>query len=143
MGVLRSAGHSVIATDLNDYGCPDSEAGIDFLMEWQPRDVDAIVTNPPFKLANKFVAKALSLAPKVVMLLRLAFIEGVTRCDILDSGHLARVYVFRNRLPWMHREGRGIVQVAHNTSAMAFAWFIWNRNHSGPTELHRLSWNKK
>ena len=25
-------------------------------------------------------------------------------------------------------------------AAMAFAWFIWNRDHSGPTELKRIAW---
>src|SRR5512142_3152061 len=48
VGVLRAAGHMVYATDLVDYGCPDSEARVDFLMERAPSfAVDAIVTNPP------------------------------------------------------------------------------------------------
>src|SRR5262245_56133282 len=52
--VLRAAGHTVWATDLVDYGCPDSESHIDFLMERQTRiDVESIVTNPPHKLANE------------------------------------------------------------------------------------------
>jgi hypothetical protein len=33
VGVLRRAGYTVHATDLNDYGCPESSSGIDFLME--------------------------------------------------------------------------------------------------------------
>lgn len=33
--ILRAAGHIVHATDLVDYGCPDSEAAVDFLMETQ------------------------------------------------------------------------------------------------------------
>ena len=57
---LRGAGHIVCATDLIDYGCPDSESRIDFLLEQRCReDVEAIVTNPPFKLAGEFVADAL------------------------------------------------------------------------------------
>jgi hypothetical protein len=51
------------------------------------------------------------------------------------------VHVFRNRLPMMHRSGRGIVAAEkHNSSALAFAWFVWDREHKGPTELRRLSW---
>jgi hypothetical protein len=78
VNVLRGAGHKVYATDLVDYGCPDSEVRIDFLMERHPSVyVGAIVTNPPFKIANEFVAHALKLdIPKVVMLLRLAFLES-------------------------------------------------------------------
>ena len=43
--------------------------------------------------------------PRVVMLLRLAFLESKRRSGILDGGQLARVHVFRNRLPMMHRAG--------------------------------------
>src|SRR5581483_4610616 len=86
---LRAAGHLVYATDLVDYGCPDSEARIDFLLERQPSFcVGAVVTNPPYKLANKFVSHALALGiPKVVMLLRLAFLEGQGRTPILIKGY--------------------------------------------------------
>src|SRR5262249_42787503 len=93
--------------------------------------------NPPFMFANEFVHHALTLVPRVVMLLRLAFLEGQGRSDILDGGQLARVYVFRNRLPMMHRN---IWKGAEASSAMAFAWFSWNRNHRGPIALRRISW---
>jgi hypothetical protein len=26
------------------------------------------------------------------------------------------------------------------TSALAFAWFCWDRNHVGPTALSRIDW---
>ena len=140
--VLREAGHGVLATDLVDYKSPDQDAaGIDFLI---PGIADsfsnygqAIVTNPPFKNAHEFVERALALSPYVAMLLRLAFLESEKRRSILEGGKLARVYVFRNRLPMMHREGWTGPKAS---SATPFAWFIWDRFHSGPTELHRISW---
>jgi hypothetical protein len=139
---LRDAGHFVIAGDLVDYGCPLSTPRIDFLMERRaPHGVECIVTNPPFKNAEAFVERAKELCPKVVMLLRLAFLESERRRGILDDGTLARVHVFRNRLPMMHRAGQGIIHAEkQSSSALAFAWFVWDRNHSGPTEMHRLSW---
>jgi hypothetical protein len=141
--VLRAAGHSVYATDLIDYTSPDQDTGgWDFLMERQaPSECATIVTNPPFKLAGEFAAHALTLCPKVIMLLRLAFLESERRSSILDGGHLARVHLFRKRLPFMHRhgwEGR-----KHSNSGMAFAWFVWDRAHVGPTELHRISWEAR
>jgi hypothetical protein len=138
--VLRAAGHQVYATDLVDYSSPDQDNhGWDFLSERQlPIGVQAIVTNPPFKNAGEFVAHALDLCPRVVMLLRLAFLESQKRTPILDSGHLARVHVFRKRLPMMHRHGWD--GPTNSNSGMAFAWFCWDREHSGSTELHRLSW---
>jgi hypothetical protein len=136
--VLRGAGHSVIATDLADYQSPDQDfARRDFLLERAaPERVEAIVTNPPFKLANQFVEHALRLCPRVVMLLRLTFLESTRRTAILEAGHLARVYVFRNRLPMMHRAGWNGPMAS---STVAYAWFVWDRDHDGPTELRRIS----
>lgn len=137
---LRSAGHDVLATDLVDYGWDGQDAsGRDFLME-REKTGRAVVTNPPFKLAAEFVEKALDLgAPKVVMLLRLAFLESDRRSAILDGGRLRRVHVFRKRLPGMHREGW---EGRKANSGMAFAWFVWERDRPGPTELRRLSWDR-
>lgn len=59
---LRTAGHTVFASDLVDYGCPESQSHVDFLMERSvPPGVEAVITNPPFKLAGKFVSHALAL----------------------------------------------------------------------------------
>jgi hypothetical protein len=73
------------------------------------------------------------------MLLRLAFIESVRRNDILDSGDLREVLVFRNRLPMMHLDG---YEGKTSSSAMAFAWFVWDRSYSGYPSLKRISWEK-
>ena len=137
---LRSVGHRVYATDLVDYGSTDQDASrVDFLLEQQAPDfyIGSIITNPPFKLAAEFVAHALLLCPRVFMLLRLAFLESERRTGILDSGWLRRVYVFRNRLPMMHRAGWNGPRAS---SAMAFAWFVWDSTNPGPTELRRISW---
>jgi hypothetical protein len=138
---LRETGHQVVATTLTDYGCPDADAGVDFLVQLEaPAGVTAILTNPPFALAADFVRHALTMVPRTVMLLRLAFLESVTRTDILENGQLARVYVFRNRLPMMHRHGW---QGNKAGNAHAYAWFVWEENHIGPPTLHRISCEKK
>jgi hypothetical protein len=137
--VLRNAGHEVYATDLVDYDSPDQNApGVDFLLEHRtPDGVEAILTNPPYKLAAQFIQHALELCPQVYMLLPLTFIAGQRRTDILESGSLARVHVFKNRLPRMHRAGWDGPRA---TATQEFAWFCWDRSHRGPTEVHRLSW---
>jgi hypothetical protein len=140
VNVLRGRGHDVVATDLVDYGVPCQESGRDFLLERQlPDGIECIATNPPYRLADQFVEHALEICPRVIMLLRLAFLESVRRTPILDSGHLARVHVFKRRAPMMHRDGWTGPRV---TSALAFAWFVWDRSHSGPTTLHRLDWKQ-
>jgi hypothetical protein len=137
--VLRASGHIVHATDLVEYfeGAQDAH-GRDFLMETKaPDGTEAIITNPPFKLAGEFVAHALDLCPRVMMLLRLAFLEGARRSPILDGGALARVHVFRNRLPMMHRDGW---EGKLSTSQTPFAWFVWDKHHRGPATIDRISW---
>jgi len=136
VGILRANGHRVYATDLADWGCPDSASGADFLMERALRfPIDAIVTNPPYKQADQFVAHALTLCPRVIMLLRLAFLESERRSPILENCGLARVHVFRKRLPMMHRHGW---QGPRASSSIAFAWFVWDRDHCGKPELDRI-----
>jgi hypothetical protein len=118
--VLREAGHHIVATG--------------------PRvECDAIVTNPPFMLAEEFVATALERAPVVMMLLRLAFYESERRSEILENCGLARIHVFRKRLPMMHREGW---EGRKSNSGMAFAWYVYDQTHVGPTTIDRISWEK-
>ena len=135
---LRHHGHQVIATDINARGCPDSSVR-DFLKPAPFHRCDAIVTNPPYVLAEDFVRIGLERAPLVAMLLRLAFLESVKRSHLLDAGHLARVHVFANRLPMMHRDGWSGKRAS---SAIAFAWFVWDRNYNGPIITDRIRWEK-
>jgi hypothetical protein len=140
VNVLRAAGHQVLASDLIDYSQPTHFANRDFLLERKaPEGCQAIVTNPPFKLAEEFVAHALELSPLVIMLLRLAFMESERRCGILEGRGLARIHVFRKRLPMMHRDGW---EGRKANSGMAFCWMIWSRGHAGPTTIDRISWER-
>jgi hypothetical protein len=134
--VLRNRGHSVIASDLIDYGELDFVR--DFLDETAaPAGCQTILTNPPFRFAEEFVEHALELCPLVIMLLRLAFMESERRRGILENRGLARVHVFRKRLPMMHRDGW---EGRKANSGMAFAWFVWDRDHTGATIIDRISW---
>ena len=135
--VLREHGHDVVASDLVDYG------GLDFVSDFLARErvpagCEAILTNPPFRLADQFVAHALDLCPRVIMLLRLAFLESVRHTHILENRGLARAHLFRKRLPMMHRDGW---QGRKGNSGMAFAWFVWDRVHIGPALLNRIDWS--
>jgi hypothetical protein len=134
---LRAAGHEVLASDLVDYGDPTHFYRRDFLMEPLPLGCEAIVTNPPFKLVEEFVAHAIEICPLVIMLLRWAFYESDRRSDILEGCGLARIHCFRKRLPMMHRAGWAGRKA---NSGIAFGWFVWDRRHTGPTTVDRISW---
>lgn len=137
---LRAAGHKVIGSDLVDYGRPDCFWRRDFLLEHKmPDGCQGIMTNPPYKLVEQFVAHALELSPIVVMLLRLAFFESDRRDHILENCGLQRILCFRKRLPMMHRRG----WEGHKAnSGMAFAWFLWDHSYRGPTITERISWDR-
>jgi hypothetical protein len=135
--VLRDRGHEVIASDIYDYGFPLHFVR-DFLTVTEaPVGVELIITNPPFQIVNAFVAHALDLCPRVIMLARLAFLESERRTDILERRGPARVHIFRNRLPMMHRDGWAGPRASN---AVAFAWFVWDRDRHGSTVVDRISW---
>lgn len=138
---LRETGRRVVATDLVQYGLEDSTPNVDFLMEFAaPAGVKTIVTNPPFKLANDFVRHGLNLCPTVIMLLRLAYLEGEGRSDIIDN-HLRKVWLGRERLPMMHRRGWEGPKVGN--AAMPFAWFVFTRKPTlGAIRVRRMSWRE-
>jgi hypothetical protein len=151
VNVLRAHGHEVVATDLVNYGVPISPPAyfrVDFLLERRaPEGTQLILTNPPFCLAAQFVAHALDLCPRVVMLLPLTFLEAGTgrakahilRAKVLDGGQLARVHVFKDRLPFMHRDKWAGPK---STSQKAFCWFVFERGHKGLPTVNRISWRR-
>nr|DAI40173.1 MAG TPA: adenine-specific methyltransferase [Caudoviricetes sp.] len=83
--VLEAAGYEVVSRDLVDRGYGEVA---DFLaidnLAWDGN----IVTNPPYKYAQQFVEKALSIIPegkKVAMFLKLTFLEGKARRALFKS----------------------------------------------------------
>lgn len=139
---LRKTDRLVHAYDLVDYGCPGAHARRDFLME-QNAPCECIVTNPPFKLAEEFTEHAISLCPTVMLLMRVAFLEGLRWEKRGFRKHLARAHVFAPRLPMMHRHGwAGPV---NSNSGMAFAWFVFRRDwaaHGGQPTVSWINWKE-
>ena len=83
--VLEAAGYEVVSRDLVDrgFGVVADFLAIDNLA-WDGN----IVTNPPYKYAQQFVEKALSIIPegkKVAMFLKLTFLEGKARRALFRS----------------------------------------------------------
>ncbi len=142
--VLRAHGRDVFASDIEGQGCPES-CQLDFLSPdavkiGSDMRVDAIITNPPFKLLKKgWVERCLELVPQVYLLCRIQFLEGAStwRCNVLEHSGLRRVYVFRDRLPMMHRDGW---EGPRASSKSAFAWFCWRRGWTGLNSIKRISW---
>lgn len=127
--VLEAAGYEVESTDLiaRGYGTPNR----DFLLEWQ-QTADNIVTNPPFKHAEDFARHSLRRSRrKVAMLCRLAWLEGKERGKMFRTTPLARVWVFSSRV-LMTRAG---MEMSGGGGMIAFAWYVWDHEHSGAPTL--------
>jgi hypothetical protein len=83
----------------------------DFLTRDLPPDhVDALVTNPPYKLARQFIEHALELGPPkvriIAMLLRSDFDSAKTRAHLFrDCPTFAHKIVLLDRIVWFEREG--------------------------------------
>ncbi|WP_346772397.1 methyltransferase [Chelativorans sp. AA-79] len=81
---LREYFGIVIASDVHDYG--HGHVVRDFLFPGDIRNVDWIVTNPPFRLARQFIARSSQLARiGFAMIVRSAFLEGTGRYEGLFS----------------------------------------------------------
>lgn len=129
--VLIQRGYNVKSTDLIDRGY--GIGGIDFLKETQIFDGD-IITNPPYKISVDFVEHSLKLIPvgnKVAMLLKIQFLESGRRRKLFDQSPPKYVYVFSKRT---NCAKNGDFE-AYPSSAICYAWYIWEKGYSGETIL--------
>jgi hypothetical protein len=96
-----------------------------------------IITNPPYKFAQKFVEHALSITEngnKIAMFLKLQFLESKGRKKLFVDTPPKTLYVTSSRLLCAKnadfegmRKGGG--------SAVAYGWFIWEKGFVGNTEI--------
>lgn len=97
-----------------------------------------ILTNPPYKYAKEFVLKALSMIKenrKVYMFLKLTFLEGKARFKELFSKYPPqKIYVFSERI-LCAKNGDFKKMIDGGGSAIAYAWFVWQKGYSGKTEI--------
>jgi hypothetical protein len=118
--VLESWGVKVIATDIAD--------GQDFL-SFGRQAVDAIITNPPYALAQEFIEHALRLTTGIVaMLLRCDFDHARTRQHLFGNCPVfAKKLVLTKRIVWFDSP----------KAAPSFnhCWMIWDKKHEGPPAL--------
>lgn len=144
---LRNRRFQVYASDINDWGCPQCEAGVDFLSDVAVRvgdriaamhgDEFGIATNPPFNIIEPFIERATKMAPYVAILCRLAFLESEGRMKWWRQVGLRRVHVIAERLPMMHRHGYTGPKLSN--AGMCFAWFIFEPQKR-PTNVVPLRW---
>jgi len=133
VGPLAEYFDRVEASDIHDYG-----AGYpvrDYLFGPDPDPVDWTITNPPFRLAEEFIDRALRTSRDgCAFILRSAFLESVGRYDRLFAKR-PPVYVLQFSERVVMHKGR---LSKDGSTATAYCWIVWlhERWHlSGVTEL--------
>jgi hypothetical protein len=117
----------VEASDIHDYGAGFPQQ--DYLFGPPPPRTDWTITNPPFRLAEQFVTRALESSTDVAMIVRTAFLEGIGRHRSLFSVHQPTfVLQFTERVV-MHK---GKLSPKGST-ATAYCWIVWSAGHQGMT----------
>lgn len=136
--VLTSHGYKVKSSDIVDRGYPETEV-IDFIKVTK-EDISNdfsrdIITNPPYKYAKEFVEHALSISmdgTKIAMFLKVQFLEGKARRLLFDKHPPKVIYVASSRL-LCAKNGEFAKMRAGGGSAVAYAWFIWEKGYTGKT----------
>lgn len=88
-----------------------------------------IISNPPYGVIEDYLSHALKLADrKVVLLARLAFLEGQKRKAMFARTPLARVWVSSRRMSMPP----GGTDIKATGGTIAYGWFVWDHAHNGP-----------
>jgi hypothetical protein len=107
---------------------------VDYLKASLPRGVGGIITNPPYRLALRFLEKALAEVPYVALLVRTNFVmEGQRRSKFLIEHPPTRELRSVSRFPMMHRLGWTGKKASSDTP---YCWAVWVRD--APRELPQL-----
>ena len=118
---LREYFQSVEGSDIFDYGAGFPQA--DYLFGPDPYPRDWTITNPPFRLAEQFIERALATSTfGVAVIVRSAFLEGVGRHSRLFSVRPpSDIIQFTERVV-MHK---GTLSATGST-ATAYCWLVWS-----------------
>ncbi len=130
--VLHEYFREVHASDAYDYGYGIRRDFINYPFE--TNSVDWVITNPPFRLGEEFVLKALTIARQgVAILARTVFLESVGRYNrIFQEQPPTKFAQFAERVPMV--KGRLDIKA---TTATGYAWLVWEKSGN---QIPRLMW---
>jgi len=121
VSTLQANGHQVVGTDLFDRGC--GTGGVDFFSaDPDAHPADALVTNPPFTLAEQFIERALLLDryQVVAMVLKSQYWHAKSRESLFRRFPPTWVLPLTWRPSFLEEE-RG------NNPLMDVLWTVWDR----------------
>lgn len=131
---LRLHGFEVFASDIIDRGFGSVA---DFFEAELPKGCECILTNPPYKYADKFIKRAIEMLPVggvVAMFLKTQFLEGVNRYyNLFTITPPKKVFQFAGRM--VCAKNGDFNAMKHIGSAVAYAWFVWEKGWKGQTTI--------
>jgi hypothetical protein len=127
--VLAEYFGEVTSRDVGDYGYGAVQ---DYLMGDPSEQYDWVITNPPFKLGEQFISRALGMAREgAAFLVRTTFIESVGRYQRLFANTPPSVFAqFVERVPMV--KGR-LDQFA--STATGYCWLVWEKGKKDKTTV--------
>lgn len=135
--VLKGHGHEVESYDIIDRGY--GKIGDFFKVDFEQGRYD-IVSNPPYNenLAN-IIKRCISLChSKVALLMPLRYLSGAERYrEIYQINPPARIYVYQERIG-IAMNGDFEKYNDPGANREIYAWYIWQKDYTGVTELHWL-----
>lgn len=133
--VLKQHDYNVRSSDLINRGYENTEI-LNFL-EYDGNWQGDIITNPPYKYAQQFVEKAFDVMKqgKIAMFLKLTFLESKGRYEMFRKYPPKTIYVFSERVVCAMN---GDFE-KYTSSAVAYAWFIWEVGFKGKPQIEWLS----
>jgi hypothetical protein len=118
----------------------------DFLgMEPSPMlaGVASIITNPPYKLAQQFVERALTIATrKVAVLVQSKFPYSQGRHRLFTANPTSKVYFLSDRPSMPPGEKLLAGNVKPEGGKMDYCWIVFEHGHRGPPTAHWLTRRK-
>lgn len=126
----RAAGVDAIASDLRVRGFKGAKT-IDFFRCQSSAMQPNIVSNPPFKFADAWVAHALNLSRrKLALLLPTAWVQSNNRSIWLERTPLRTVYLLSPR-PSMPPGTALLAGLKPGQGMTDFCWAVWEHGHVG------------
>lgn len=120
---LRGFGKSTDTIDIREDSLADT---IGDYLEYECKDkYDLVISNPPFNLALEFIQKALDDVKDngyVIMLLRLNFLEGLKRKDLLWDNIMPK-YIF------VHSKRMSFTD-SGKTDSVAYAHYVFKKDYT-------------
>lgn len=118
--VIKSYGHKVVATDLN--------TGVDFLKT--KIKAEAIITNPPFNLAAKFIEKAVNEADIVAMVLKSQYWHAKGRIELFQKHTPSFILPLTWRPDFLYQEREN---GKHGSPTLEIIWTVWIKGNNSAT----------